>query len=984
AIQTLGELLIVDAGNTKAMFLLARCHAGLGRVEQAIEVLEQIPMNDAGFGLAALGQRAEYLSSLNRREQSVPLWRQILDVQPDLEPARLALAEDLFQLGRRIEFARMIAPLVRKGRASPDHLRRLVNVTDPPLSRAERVAKLRGKQTNKSNPTDLVRVWDHLSKRQIRQAFTVANTSAAKTSATKTSAAKTPVQTRVLKAWLAGELRDFAIARAVLAKIESDQLTKAAQDFPGYWLACGCLLESMGKLDAAIACYVEAMRKDPTHPWVHDRLSAALLKTDRVALARFVDERRFALAGPLEAIPAIGPGQPDDAEASQAIIEDLVRLGFPDQAASWLQHVAPRHRQIFGDAKAIENKVRELRMTSTAKRESKWFGPLDLTLLPDPQDLAQMLGTLSGAKLRGRNMASQSMSESPIRLPERSNDWNLNFRYQNDSPPKDRLLRLFEQVGGGAAAIDYDGDGTSDLYLAQAGNEATKSAADVSDSLFRNVGDRFVEVTTAAGLGDDDYTHGVAYGDWNQDGFWDLAIGNFGPNRLWINQGDGTFVPRHEWLGEDPSTMTTSVAIADLNQDGLPDWVETNYVDDASIFRPVPTGASGFPSVYVGPNKFRAGLDRVAIADASGQAERIALDGSQDVLVTEANAEAPAADVPRLGDAAMPGLGLWVDDLDGVPGLEVFVANDARPNQLWRHRPAGRGAAAFDEVAAPAGLATSGQGKSTACMGITAADFDRDGFRDLMVTNWYDEWSNLYRQKPAGLFQDVAPAFQLDSLSDHHVGFGLVAVDIDNNAWMDVVVGNGHVDDFSNLGIPQRQATQVLRNRGNRFQEVPMAASNEDDSGEDYRGQDYWNQGHLSRCVIDADFNRDGRIDVLITDLVDPVSLLINETGGDHAWVQVECIGTDSERSAIGARVTILDPKTMAPIDPPMIQSVAATAGYMGRGEACLHFGLGDWSSDKVSLQIRWPDGTEQPFVGLDIRRRHVLVQGQSLILKSN
>ncbi|MEM0925473.1 MAG: CRTAC1 family protein, partial [Planctomycetota bacterium] len=447
---------------------------------------------------------------------------------------------------------------------------------------------------------------------------------------------------------------------------------------------------------------------------------------------------------------------------------------------------------------------------------------------------------------------------------------------------------------------------------------------------------------------------------WNQDGFWDIAIGNFGANQLLINQGDGTFLDRSDLIADNKALMTASLAMADLDGDGLSDWIEVNYVDDPAVFDPIPVTAAGYPSLFVGPNKFRAATDRVGFTTTIGTTQlRNLADPSQgvaDLRNADAATDATAgAEIPRIGDAAQPGLGLMVTNLDSGPGLECFIANDSRPNQCWRVTPGDR--RPVQDIAMLLGLATSGTGESTACMGIAAADFNRDGFDDLAVTNWYDEWTNLYEQNSGGSFADRSPRYGLDRLSDRHVGFGMAAEDFDGDGWVDLLVGNGHVDDFSHQGIPQKMPTQVLQNIDARFEETRQSDA-------------YFSVGHVSRSVVTADVNRDGKMDVVLTDLLDDAELLINETEAAN-WIQFQLVGTTSERSATGARVIIEG----LPNEP--TRTLAATAGYMGRGEDVLHFGLAGWTKP-VSVRVQWPDGTSESYRGLAVNQRHLLTQGQS------
>ncbi|MEM6469349.1 MAG: FG-GAP-like repeat-containing protein [Planctomycetota bacterium] len=941
AIRELKQLLLIEPTNSKAIFLLARCQAGIEKIDDAIETLGSIPIDDPEFGIPAIGQRAEYLSGLGRVGESIPAWRQLVERMPTLDQARSALAFDLYRSGRRIEACNELQKLAERGRASDDELRRLLNATNPPPSRRELM--LRAKRADVAKElVGLNAVWDAIQKRKYRDALEFV----------RAMKEPKPTQAEVLHVWLLTELHEFDEAAMQLRTLSGD-----AAEFPSFWLAVGSIHESGERYDQALAAYERAMSLDPTREVTHDRLAGMLLRTGRLREARAVDERRFALAGPAEAVLAIGPGQPDDAAASQSMVDDLIRLGRPIQAAAWLERLAPRHATIFGDSTEVKKRAASLRQSHLDQRRAVWSGGLLATDLPDP--------TLPKSSSNERNL-SESGKQQPvasnrdIQFRSSAQDLEIEFQYRNATKPKQRVLRLFEQIGGGVIAFDYDRDGDADLYFAQAACEPGQ-VSNSENVLLRNDGSKFTRIPRAIQIANA-YTHGVTYGDWNQDGFWDIAIGNFGANQLLINQGDGTFLDRSDWITNGDPQMTASLAIADVNGDSLPDWVEVNYVDDPSVFGEIPVTSAGYPSVFVGPNKFRSAEDGIGISDVEGKATLVPLSDpsvtEQELQSVDASSDASAgSEIPRIGDAAQPGLGLMITDLDGRPGLECFVANDSRPNQCWQIRTEGDSVAS-DDIAMITGLATSGAGETTACMGIAAADFNRDGREDLVVTNWYDEWSNLYEQSEGGSFADRAPRYGLDLLSDRHVGFGMVAEDFNQDGWIDLLVGNGHVDDFSHQGIPQEMPMQVLQNIGAKFE---LAVQSDP----------FFSYGHVTRCVVSADLNRDGRMDVVATDLVDPAYVLLNES--DNArWIQLTLVATEQERSAVGARAEISGSSWI------QSRTLPATAGYMGRGEAVLHFGLEEKKRKLVDAMVTWPDGSTEVFRDLEADRRHLLIQNQS------
>ena len=517
-------------------------------------------------------------------------------------------------------------------------------------------------------------------------------------------------------------------------------------------------------------------------------------------------------------------------------------------------------------------------------------------------------------------------------------DAELNFQYRNADPPVNSRFRLFEALGGGVAMVDFDRDGALDLFVAQAGGDPPGVESRESDRLFRGDlrsgvdprGPVWVcdDVTVPAGVRGRGYAMAVTAGDINADGFEDVCVGNDGPDRWWINNGDGTFAAG----GSDAtagSGMTTSLAVADLNGDALSDVVAVRYIDDEDVRRPVDDDEPIPP----GPLHFRAAIDDAYLADDDGSFATVGLGG----------------------DARGSGLGVLIGDLDTRPGLEVFVANDQMPNRLWSWAD-GR----FRDRAGATGLAVGTDGRPLACMGIASGDLDGDGRIDLHVTNYHRQWNHLFLQRDGGRYTDRAVAAGLDRLSTDVLGFGTAAADFDGDGHVDLVVANGHVEDFTDRGQPFRMPTQFLLRRGRRF----VAA---DPTAGDFATPS------LGRGVAVGDWNRDGRPDAVVTHLDRPLAAWQNEQPAGGSFVQIELVGTVSERHPVGASIRINvggEPRSAF---------VTAGDGYLSRGEPMLHVALpgrdlGD--GRPVDVTVRWPDGTSS---------QHAVASGtRSLIIEGH
>ena len=247
------------------------------------------------------------------------------------------------------------------------------------------------------------------------------------------------------------------------------------------------------------------------------------------------------------------------------------------------------------------------------------------------------------------------------------------------------------------------------------------------------------------------------------------------------------------------------------------------------------------------------------------------------------------------------------------------------------------------------------------CMGIAAADFDGNGRTDLHVTNFENEWSNQYMQDEEGFFEDLVVSMGLDESSYAMVGFGTQAIDYDNNRSIDLVVGNGHIDDHTREGRGFEMPTMMLTRDGPGFRQQIVRGDSE-----------YWDAGHLSRALATCDWNRDGRTDIVVTDLMQPFVLLENQTPTDHHWIELQLVGTTSERDSIGATATLRFGGSEA------FGTANTGDGYMAKNEAVLHFGLGTINSvDR--LEIRWPSGREQVLRNLPADKRWLVVEGEEV-----
>ena len=503
------------------------------------------------------------------------------------------------------------------------------------------------------------------------------------------------------------------------------------------------------------------------------------------------------------------------------------------------------------------------------------------------------------------------------------------------------LHRIMEVNGGGVAAFDYDQDGWSDLFYTN-GCRYPVGSDGPSNQLYRNLrGERFQKVTAGAQLQETDYHFGCAVGDFDNDGFDDLFVTGYERSALWKNQGDGTFLrvsPRRS-IKDPPGSERTlgdaqfgsSVAWHDLNGDGNLDLYLVNYLIEDRPPRTCPLQGSpdGFSSCP--PTDFPAADDWVFLSQGNGEFTEI-------------------AESAGLTGVDGKGLGIVIADLVEDPRPEIYVANDGTPNFLFvptkEQITAGElTCPKYSERALELGAALSYEGRAQSGMGVTAGDYDRDGWLDLYVTNFYAETNALYRNLNRQEFLDETNQTRLGPPSRSTLGFGTVFLDVDNDGWLDLFVANGHIDDFTwRAGKePYRMPPQLFLNRRNgTFDDLSGAAGK------------YFEQTWLGRGVAILDLDRNGSADLAISHQIEPSVVLRNVSPAKRSSVTLHCVGGPSvSRNACGLRAQIIEAR------PAQIREVTGGGSFQSASARSLHFGLGD-QSELSAVRMIWPDGQPQ------------------------
>ncbi len=506
-----------------------------------------------------------------------------------------------------------------------------------------------------------------------------------------------------------------------------------------------------------------------------------------------------------------------------------------------------------------------------------------------------------------------------------------------DGPP--RGLWIYQNFGGGAGVIDFDKDQCPDLYLVQ-GNEDPRKAPQPNhtNSLFRNInGAHYEEVSTTSRAADAGFGQGIAVGDVNGDGFPDIYVANIGPNRLFQNNGDGTFTDVSSALPPDDA-WSTSCLLADLNGDGCDDVYDVNYLSGTEPF----TRICGDPPEMIRsckPDLFPAAADRLLLNVGDGRFD--------DVTVAAAG-----------GLKGGKGLGVIAADLDGSGSIDIFVANDTTANFLLLNLSEGN-EVRFQESAVRLGCAFNSEGVREACMGIALFEADGDGLADLFVTNFFDETNTLYQWRN-GYFTDETARSGLAAPSVPMVGFGTQAVDVQLDGIPDLFVANGHIDDFRHDGAPWKMRPQLFVNNGaGRF-------TTSDDAGP------YFATQVLGRAVARLDWNGDLRDDLVVTHLDRGPALLTNATDRCGNSFSLRLIGARSGRTAAGAVVHVVVG------DRTQVHYLPAGGGYYAANEDSIRIGLGgELMAEQV--EVHWPSGLLQQLGPVSAGERLLIMEGRDL-----
>ena len=528
------------------------------------------------------------------------------------------------------------------------------------------------------------------------------------------------------------------------------------------------------------------------------------------------------------------------------------------------------------------------------------------------------MSILSGCQSNNKP-SSKSPKQPSATLPAANDDYfqeigqEIGLDFIHSIGDKD-LTNIVESSGGGAAFLDYDQDGYVDLYVTSGTWKEGLSSGEKPDKmpenhLYHNRGDgTFEDVTKKAGVGGPWYSMGVTVGDYNNDGYPDLYVSNYGPNVLYKNNGNGTFtdVTKRARVGGGENDFSVGAVWLDYDNDGFLDLYVGKYLNFDPSYK-----------YYYAPDGFPGPL---------------AYDAQPDVLFHN-NGDGTFEDVTKkMGIIDVDGraMGVGAADYDDDGFVDIYVANDHSMNYLW-HNNGGKG---FTDVGTPSGTAFGQSGESAVSMAVDFADFNGDGLLDIFVSD--DKYCRLFENMGNGIFSDKSYPSGIAMPAGQFVGWSSSFIDYNNDGNVDIFKVNGALKHLYG------QEDQLFENTGDgKFRDVST------ESGK------YFEKELVGRGACFGDYDNDGDIDAYIVNLNDRGVFLRNNKGNQNNWLTLNLIGTTSNRDGIGSRVKLISGGKV------QTAQKKSTTGYLSQNDPRMHFGLAK-NTMVERIEIKWPSGKLQ------------------------
>ena len=522
---------------------------------------------------------------------------------------------------------------------------------------------------------------------------------------------------------------------------------------------------------------------------------------------------------------------------------------------------------------------------------------------------------------------------------------------------------LLETTGCGVAFYDYDHDDWLDIFLVNGTRlEGFPKGDEPISRLFKNNRDgTFTDITAKTGMTRSGWGQGCCIGDYDNDGWNDLFVSYYGQPILYRNHGNGTFtdVTAKAGLTQTRTRWNSGCAFLDYDKDGHLDLFVANYIDFDIKTAPLPEAAGcSYKGIQVacGPPGLEGGKNILYHNNGNG-------------TFTDVSEKAGMWDT-----VGTYGLSVVVSDLDNDGWPDIYVANDSTAATYYQNQKNGT----FKDVAIEAGIAYSPDGKPQAGMGVAVGDFNRDGLLDIVKTNFAGDTDSLYENLGDGSFEDHTYLSGL-GINTRYLGWGVAFVDMDNDGWLDIFISNGHVYpevDGSHLDAPYAEHKYVYRNlRNGQFEDVTAKAGPGITAAVPARG-----------CAI-GDYDNDGDMDIVVNCVNAVPQLLRCDTSSSRNWIKIRLVGTKSNRTGIGSRITVTAntaPQAVSGIcKQPMrqIDEVRSGGSYYSQNDLRMHFGL-DQAVKADSVEVAWPSGTKDVLHDLAANHLYIVEEGGK-ILKS-
>ncbi|MDG2220221.1 MAG: FG-GAP-like repeat-containing protein [Rubripirellula sp.] len=706
-----------------------------------------------------------------------------------------------------------------------------------------------------------------------------------------------------------------------------ERLPAAARQAASYWMVAGLWARHRDRPGQAARAFWTALSIDQaSYPEALPHLLFALNQIDRASEAEQVLEqivRRTNLRDRLKThLEREGRSQ----EAALGVARAMLDLGRYWEAEGWARLAVSLPDQLQAD---IRDQYMEIRSKLTV--QTPWQLPeYDLGQRIDLSDLPEVDWGGAVAAESKRGLAQTGT----VRFAQQASERGLVHETKFAETPGVSGHSIYQSVGGGVGVIDFDLDGWPDLAVAVLDGHPLQLDS-APNRLFRNLNGQFADVAKPAGYHDRGFGQGICVGDFNEDGFPDLLDANIGRNRLYRNNGDGTFSEVSLQVGLDGEHWTTCGLIADIDGDGVADLYEVAYCAGKQPYEKECRTTKGLATCV--PLDFDPEPDRVWRGRG---------DGTFDDVTSEWMVQ----------NSPGRGLGIVAAQMDSHPGLDLYVANDMTVNHLWSTRSNEDG---LVDVGLLSGLGVSGRSQSQASMGIAAGDPDGDGDLDLFLSHFANDHNTFYEQIAPGFWADRSFQVGLAQPSMPMLGFGTEWADFDNNGSLELVIANGHVDEVEGSETLYRMPPQLFQ----LDDEQRWVEANHESLGS------YFSRDQLGRALVTLDADRDGRVDLAITEIYGSLALLINQSVQVGDSVDFAFTSTTGQRDAIGTKLSCrVDGRDVT-------MQLSAGDGYMCSNQRRLHLGVGV-ANELEDVVVTWPSGTRESFGTLPVSFGYRIVEG--------